>query len=136
MKTIAKTLAAISILMISLQVVAGTNPITTAKVLYKVNIHMQKDVFVRANNIYVVILDNRDMPVAPPQALTYGKSSYYFTESESVLGTRKALVVYNDGTTPRMFNCTPDVQTGKFLVGHIYDFNVFIKSERPTGGDE
>jgi hypothetical protein len=136
MKTIAKTLVAISILMISLQVVAGTNPIAIGQVHYKVQIHLQKDVPFRTNNIYVVILDNKDKLIAPPQLLIYGKSSYDFTEPESVIGTRKALVVFNDGTTARVFNCTPDVQTGKFLLGHTYDFNVFIRFQKPTVGEE
>jgi hypothetical protein len=136
MKTIAKTLAAISILMLSLQVIAGNNQPNIGQVHYKVQIHLQKDVPFRTNNIYVVILDNKDKPVAPPQLLIYGKSSYDFTELESVIGTRKALVVYNDGTTARLFNCTPDVQSGKFLLGHTYDFNVFIRFQKPTVGEE
>jgi len=62
MKTIAKTLAAISILMISLNVIAGTNPLSNGQVHYKVQIHLQKDVPFHTTNVYIVMLDGKDRP--------------------------------------------------------------------------
>jgi hypothetical protein len=131
MKTIAKILVTISILMISLQVTAGNNQPTLGQVHYKVQIHLPKDIPFQANNVFVVMTDDRDTPIAPPQLLKYGKLSYDFNENKSVIGTRKAMLIYIDGTTSRLFNCTPDVQSGKFIIGGTYQFNVYVVFQNP-----
>ena len=126
MKTIAKTLIAISVLMISLQVIAGNNQTMTGKVHYKVQIHLPKDIPFNTRNIFVVMTDERNNPVAPPQSLCYGKISYDFYESQTVIGTRVAQLIYSDGNTTKLFNSTPDVQNGKFGVGSTYLFNLYV----------
>jgi len=126
MKTIAKTLIAISVLMISLQVIAGNNQTMTGKVHYKVQIHLPKDIPFNTRNIFVVMTDERNNLVAPPQLLRYGKISYDFYESQNVIGTRVAQLIYSDGTTTRLFHSDPDVQNGKFGIGGTYLFNLYV----------
>ena len=136
MKTIAKTLVAISILMISLNVIAGTNPLSNGQVHYKVQIHLQKDVPFHTTNVYIVMLDGKDRPIAPAQRIVYGKLSYDFYELQSVIGTRKAILVFDDGSTTRLFNAKPDVQNGKFILGGTYDFNLYITAFQRLGISE
>jgi hypothetical protein len=136
MKTIAKTLVAISILMISLPVLAGNNNPAPGQVHYKVQIHLQKDVPFRTNNVYVIITDERNQPVAPPQLFDSGKLTYEFTENNSVIGTREAQLMYFDGTRHRLFNSSPDIKSGKFITGETYNFNIYILYVRPGVGVE
>jgi hypothetical protein len=128
MKTIAKTLVAIIIMMISLQVIAGGNgnSTTTGKVHYKVQIHLQKDVPFKTKNVFVVMSDENNKLVAAPQLLIYGKTSYEFYESQTVIGTRVASLIYTDGNTTGLFHSTRDVQNGKFGVGGTYLFNLYV----------
>ena len=131
MKTIAKTIIAISVLMISLQVIAGNDQTITGKVHYKVQIHMKKDIPFNTRNIFVVMTDERNIPVAPPQLLLYGKIFYNFYESQTVIGTRVASLIYSDGTTTGLFHSTPDVQNGKFGIGGTYLFNLYVLFSKP-----
>ena len=131
MKTIAKTLIAISVLMISLQVIAGNNQPITGKVHYKVQIHLPKDIPFNARNIFVVMTDERNNLVAPPQLLRYGKISYDLYESQNVIGTRVAQLIYSDGTTTKLFHSDPDVQNGKFGIGGTYLFNLYVVFSKP-----
>jgi voltage-gated potassium channel Kch len=133
MKTIAKTLVAISILMISLSVSAGNNIPVAGQVHYKVQIHLPKDMPFRTEHVYVVMTDERNQPIGPAQLLTYGKLTYEFTENQAVIGTRKAMIIYSDGNTSRLFHSTPDVQNGKFIIGGTYIFNLYIVFEEPGG---
>lgn len=126
MKTIAKTIIAISVLMISLQVIAGNNQTTTGKVHYKVQIHLQKDVPFKTKNVFVVMTDERNIPVAPPQLLLYGKIFYDFYESKTVIGTRVAQLIYANGNTTELFRSNPDVQKGKFVICNTYLFNLYV----------
>jgi hypothetical protein len=128
MKTIAKTLVAIIIMMISLQVIAGGNgnSTTTGKVHYKVQIHLQKDVPFKTKNVFVVMSDENNKLVAAPQLLIYGKTSYEFYESQTVIGTRVASLIYTDGNITGLFHSTRDVQNGKFGVGGTYLFNLYV----------
>ena len=139
MKTIVKTLVAISILMISLQVIAGGNQTSMAKIHYKVQIHLPRVSPFYTRNIFVVMTDENNKMVAPVELLRYGKVSYDFYESPSVKGTRKAQLVYSDGTTSRLFNSTPDVQTGSFILGGEYMFNLYVEfpeGKNPTSAGE
>jgi hypothetical protein len=132
MKTIAKTLVLISILMISITVTAGNNQPMAGKVIYKVQIHLPKDMPFRTQNVYVVMVNERNEPIAPPQLLTYGKSTYEFTENNSLIGTRKAELIWSDGTISRLFNSKPDAQSGKFVIGNTYIFNIWVAFEKPV----
>ena len=126
MKTIAKTLIAISVLIISLQVIAGGNQTTTGKVHYKVQIHLPKDIPFKTKNIFVVMTDCNNKPVAPPELLRYEKVSYDFYESQTVIGTRIAQLIYRDGNTTELLHSAPDVQKSKFGVGNTYLFNLYV----------
>jgi len=123
MKTIARSIALISVLMISLYVNAGI-PIA---VHYQVSVHMPKERPINTRSIYVVMTDEHNRPVAPAQLLRRGLDTYHFFESASVKGTRKAQLIYSDGTTAAMFSlAAPDVQTGTFATGFTYLFNLYV----------
>ncbi len=135
MKTIAKTLIAIGILMISLQVIAG-NPTLTNYVHYKVQIHLSKDIPFNTNNVFVVMTDGNNKMVAAPQLLRYGKVFYDFYESYSVVGTRVAQLINTEGFTTELFHSSPDIQNGKFAVGGTYLFNLYVEFQKPGKGEE
>jgi len=136
MKTIAKTFVAISILMISLQVIAGNNQNSIGQVHFKVQIHLPKDIPFHVRNIYVVMTDGNNNLIANPQLLQYGKVFYDFYEAQSVNGTRKAALIYSDGSTTKLFNCDPDVQNGAFKVGSTYLFNLYVVFPPLSIGEE
>jgi hypothetical protein len=126
MKTIAKTIVAISILMISLQVIAANNPVSTGQVHYQVQIHNPKDLPFYSGNIYVAMTNERGILVAPVQAVHSGISTYYFNESGPKTGTRTASLIYNPmGTASLPFYCAPDSKTGIFKNGATYLFNLY-----------
>ncbi len=135
MKTIAKTLVVISMLMISLQIIAG-NPTLSKKVNYQVQIHLQKDIHVNSMNIFVAMTDGHNKMIAAPQLLRDGKVSYDFYESSTVLGTRVAQLIYTEPNTPELIYSSPDIQNGKFAVGGTYLFNLYIVIQKPGSGEE
>ena len=127
MKTIAKTLVAISIMMISLQVIAA-NQVGTGQVQYKVQIHLPKDFPVDATNIYVAMTDERGMLVAPVQALHPGLSNYTFNEFGPVRGTRTASLIINPlGMSDFTIYCAPESETGIFKNGATYLFDLYVE---------
>ena len=133
MKTITKTLVAISILMISLQVTAGNNQIGTGQVHYNVQIHMPKDMPFNAMNIYVAMTDERGILVAPVQAVHPGLSTYTFNEFGPKLGTRTASLIFDPlGTSTLSLYCLPDSQTGFFKNGVTYLFNLYPTTNPPS----
>ena len=136
MKTIAKTVVAISILMISLPVIAGNTPTSTAKVHYKVQAHLQDVPLIHEMNIYVAITDGNNKLVAPPQLLRSEKNSYEFYESEVAAGTRVAQLIFPEGYPTKRFQVLPDSKSGKFFPGCEYIFNLFIKVQKANGGEE
>jgi hypothetical protein len=129
MKTIAKTLIAISVLMISLSAFAGGTIPSGASVHYKVQIHLPKPP-VHSQDVFVVMTDGKGI-IAPPQLFSPRKLSYDFYESKNVYGTRIAMLVYFNGSTPVLFNSNPDSKTGKFAIGNTYEFNLFIEIPKP-----
>jgi hypothetical protein len=133
MKTIATTLIAITIMMISLQVNAGGNgnATTTGKVHYQVQIHLLKDIPFKTKTVFVVMSDENNKLVAAPQLLIYGKTSYEFYESQSVIGTRVASLIFTDGNSSGLFHSTPDAQNGKFGLGCTYLFNLDVLISDP-----
>ena len=135
MKTIAKTLVAISILMISLQVIAG-NPTAFSTVHYKVLTHLQTVPQIPGMNIYVVITDGNNKMVTSPQLLRTGKNSYDFYESEGTFGTRVAQLILPEGYPTEILQYVPDARSGKFIPGHEYQFNLFIKIQKLGEVDE
>ncbi len=127
MKTIAKTLVAISILMISLQVIAA-NQVGTGKMQYKVQIHLPKDFPFNATTIYVAMTDERGMLVAPVQALHPGLSTYTFNEFGPVKGTRTAsLIIKPFGISDFTIYCAPESETGIFKNGVTYVFDLYVE---------
>jgi hypothetical protein len=75
--------------------------------------------------------DENNKMIAAPQLLIYGKTSYEFYESQTVIGTRVASLIYSDGTTTGLFHSTPDVQNGKFGIGGTYLFNLYVLFSKP-----
>jgi hypothetical protein len=135
MKTIAKTLIAISILMISLQAIAAGNLTTAAKIHYKVQIHLPKIANFDPKNVYVVITDGKGL-VAPPQAFRADKLTYDFSEAREFSGTRTAQLVYSDGHTTGLFNCPPVSISGRFFLGQTYEFNLYLLIPTPEESKE
>jgi len=136
MKTIAKTLVAISILMISLQVIAA-NQVGTGQVHYKVQIHLPKGFPSNTGNIYVAMTDERGMLVAPVQAVHPGLSTYTFNEFGPKLGTRTASLIFDPlGTSTFSLYCAPVSQTGAFKNGITYPFDLFVILQTPVTGGE
>jgi hypothetical protein len=126
MKTIAKILVAISILMISLQVIAANNQVGIGQVHYKVQIHLPKDLPLQTMNIFVAMTDERGILIAPVQAVRPGLSTYDFNEFGPKTGTRTASLIYNPlGTSTFLFYCAPDSKTGIFKNGVTYLFNLY-----------
>jgi hypothetical protein len=135
MKTIAKTLIAISVLMISLQALAGGSTASIGKVHYKVQVHLPKDTPFYTRNVFVVMTDENNRMIAPVQLLRFGVFSYEFYESTTVQGTRIAKLVYSDGNTTELFHSVPDSQTGRFSIGGTYLFNLYLVVPK-TGKNE
>ena len=136
MKTIAKTLVAISILMISLQVIAA-NQVGTGKIQYKVQIHLPKDFPVNAGNIFIAMTDERGMLVAPVQEFHPGLFTYNFNEFGPKTGTRTASLIYNPlGTSNLSIYSAPESQTGYFKNGATYLFDLYVKLLTPVVGGE
>ena len=132
MKTIAKTLVAISILMISLQVIAANNQIGTGQVHYKVQIHLKKALPLNTGNIYVAMTNERGILVAPVQAVRPGLFTYDFNESGPRTGTRTASMIFAPlGTAILPFYCAPDSKTGIFKNGATYPFNLYPTLDPP-----
>jgi hypothetical protein len=125
MKTIAKTLVAISILLLSFQAYSAGNLNTVQSVHYKVNIHLAKIPHFDPKNVYVVMSDGK-APIAPPQLFRANTLTYEFSEKGTVTGTRVAQLIYNDGTSIGMFGSSVDVKTGRFIAGNTYEFDIYI----------
>ena len=137
MKTIAKTLVAISILMISLQVIAANNQFSTGQVHYKVQIHLPKDIPFNSMNIYVAMTDERGILVAPVQVVRPGLSTYDFNESGPKFGTRTASLIFDPiGNPTPPYYCTPVSQTGAFKIGVTYLFDLYVKFLTPAESGE
>jgi hypothetical protein len=131
MKTIAKTLIAISAIMIALSA-SATKPINNESgVHYKVAIHLPDAPF-KANNLYVVMTDGQNL-IAAPQPFTLDKLSYDFYEANNFKGTRTAMLVTFTGRIPALFNSAPDSRTGRFIPGGTYYFNLYIAFPAPGG---
>jgi hypothetical protein len=128
MKTIAKTLVTLSILVMSIQAYSAGNINSVQSVHYKVNIHLAKIPNFDPKNLYVVISDGKGL-VAEPQHFRVDNLTYEFSEKGTVTGTRIAMLVYMNGGKPGLFNATDDVKTGRFLAGNTYDFNLYIQPQ-------
>ena len=130
MKTIAKTLVAVCILMLSLQVNAANsngNPSAQNQIAYSVKINAPQWHIGGFNLVlYVAVTDEHGKPIAPAQRAVPGKSTYMFYENGPYKGTRVAVLV-NDPIVPTNihFFCAPDVMTGGFQNGVTYDFNLY-----------
>jgi hypothetical protein len=133
MKTIARAALTTCILMIALYVNAGL-PVA---VHHQVSVSMPKERPFNIQNVYVVVTDDHNRPVASPQLLRIGLGTYHFFEPATTRGTRIAQLIYMDGTSAAMFNlAAPDVQTGKFSAGFTYLYHLYVKPPtRITGGD-
>ena len=127
MKTIAKIIALISIMMLPLIASAG-NP---AVVTYKVTIHMPQHIPFNSGNIVVAITDANNKPVDHPQLLIKGVSTYVFTEPKSVQAVRIAQLLSYGNWAPMNGVATPDVKKGTFLTGKTYGFDIWVQD--PTG---
>jgi hypothetical protein len=136
MKTIAKMLIVISVLMISFQAFAGKDQvsrlISSNKITYKVIVHMHDGIPSAVRDLYVLITDENGRPIAPAQSFRPGKTEYTFSEVGPVKGTRVAKL--SNGGRPHVdqFFCKDDSKTGIFNSGSTYLFNLYITLPYPS----
>ncbi|MCX6245953.1 MAG: hypothetical protein NTU98_14760 [Bacteroidetes bacterium] len=134
MKTLARITLLVSIMMMLSLLVKGALPLV---IHYQVNVHMPKEKSFNTRNMYVVMTDGYNKPVAPPQLLSKGMETYHFFEGSSVKGTRIAQLIYSDGTTAAMFSIAgPDVQSGSFIAGATYIFNLYVTSAQQIKAED
>jgi hypothetical protein len=138
MKTIAKSLIAISILMISFQANAGkeTNVITnTANAInYKVVVHMDRLTPSALRDVFVTMTDESGRLIAPPQLIVPGKTVYNFYEAGPVRATRIAKI--SNVRRPLYMNMIQgleELKTRVFENGTTYLFNLYL--EIPDAGN-
>lgn len=129
MKTIAKTLIVLGILMLSLQSIAGPGISPgSAQITYKVQILGQPPHIQNLNfNLYIYMTDQNNRLIGPPQQFKRGTYTYFFYEPGPVKGTRVAHMV-NDTrypTTLYSFYCAPSSLSGGFAPGEVYTFDLY-----------
>ena len=131
MKTIARTLIATGILLLTLQMIAVTDSVgqtTSGKITYIVNV--VAPINIRNSNInlalFIGITDENGRLVAPVQKATTAVRTYIFYEQGPVTGTRVANLVNRPvGPINYRFNCPPASITGKFSPGSSYVFTLY-----------
>ncbi|MCX6245042.1 MAG: hypothetical protein NTU98_10095 [Bacteroidetes bacterium] len=136
MKTIAKTLLATILLMVSFSAFSfagnGAANISTGTIIYQVTVHVSNDIPMIGNYYYVAVMDGQGKLVAPVQMYNSGKMTYTFLEAGPVKGTRVATLipVPNAENPDAHFIVPPDVKTGVFAPGSIYNFNLWPTTTR------
>ena len=140
MKTIAKSLIVLSVLMISLQALAAKDQvskmISSNTITYKVLVHMPDGTPSVLRNVYVVVTDEIGRLIAPAQLLIPGKTVYNFSEPGPVKGSRVARI--SNGLRPHneIFVSNEDSKTGIFMGGSTYLFNLYIALPTSNHGIE
>jgi hypothetical protein len=136
MKTLAKTLIAVILLMVSFQVFSANDKGAIAgsrMIIYQINIHITTDPsFFYGAHFFVVITDENGRLVAPPQLSNINKLIYTFSEAGPVKGTRVARLVLDPNTdilSDRII-VSPDAKTGVFVPGSVYIFNLWPATTR------
>ncbi|MCX6245043.1 MAG: hypothetical protein NTU98_10100 [Bacteroidetes bacterium] len=134
MKTIAKILIAISVMMISLTAHAkgGENSVSALAITYKVIVHMPDATPSVLRGVFVVITDETGRLVAPAQLLLPGKTEYQFAENGPVKGIRIAKL--SNGLRPHAdaWVSNEDARAGLFQNGSTYLFNLYISLPVPA----
>ena len=105
---------------------------TPGNIKYQVTIHVPADLSLPNVHFFVVMTDGNGRRIAAPQQAVTGINTYYFSELGPVTGTRIARLVeahISDSYMP--FTCNPDVKTGIFKNGYMYDFNLWPSSSLP-----
>ncbi|MCX6245041.1 MAG: hypothetical protein NTU98_10090 [Bacteroidetes bacterium] len=125
MKTIAKIIALISIMM--LPIIANAR--IPAVVTYKVTVHMPESFKFIPNTIVVAITDANNNPVDHPQLLNQDGSIYVFTEPTSAKGIRIAQLLSIGNYAPLKSVAAPVVQKGIFFAGNTYYFDIWIMDD-------
>jgi hypothetical protein len=138
MKTIAKVLFAISILILSFEANAGKEVkgfvTSTKQIIYHVSAHMDALTPATIRNIFIIITDENGRPVAPAKLLVSGRSEYRFYEAGPVKGVRIAKLIRANGMEVQPILSGEDSKTGKFENGTDYFFNLYIAIPSPVKG--
>ena len=135
MKTIAKILIAISVMMISFSSFAkkggDNNSVSALAITYKVIVHMPDATPSVLRGVFVVITDETGRLVAPAQLLLPGKTEYQFAENGPVKGIRIAKL--SNGLRPHAdaWISNEDIKAGLFRNGASYLFNIYISLPVP-----
>jgi len=113
----------------------GTNPIPVSQVIrYQVTIHAPTTDRPTCNLYLVEMVDQNGNTIAPPQVLNPSKNVYTFYELGTVKGVRIARIIIDKDvmhySCPVEFMCAPDKQTGIFLAGETYPFNLYPTRDR------
>jgi hypothetical protein len=135
MKTIAKILIAVIVLLFSFETYASdrSSSSTTPQINYVVTIHANQ-IHSGASNLalFVLLTDEKGGLVAPVQAVRPGLSTYTFNENGPVKGTRIARMIYDPISPSSLpFYCAPDSKTGSFQNGGTYLFNLYPTTNPP-----
>jgi len=72
--------------------------------------------------------DENGKLIGPVQRFKPGTRNYYFYENGPVKSTRMAYLVKDPNSPPNInlyFYCAPDAQTGSFLPGDTYIFDLY-----------
>jgi hypothetical protein len=130
MKTIAKTLMATGILLITLNIIAipdSMGQISSGKIAYVVNVVPPQNRNSNLNlNLVIGITDENGRLVAPVQNANTRVLTYVFYEQGPVIGTRTAHLVNETPMPPNdQFVCPPVSMTGKFNPGSSYLFTLY-----------
>jgi hypothetical protein len=139
MKTIAKTLAVIFILMLSMEVnvaSAKENSFNTRQEIhYVVNVNTSLVQTGGTNlDLFVVMTDENGRLVDFAKAVRPGLSTYTFSERGDVKGTRIAVLYYSPKTPYGLpLYCLPDSKTGIFSNGGTYIYQLNPTTNPPQG---
>jgi hypothetical protein len=102
----------------------GSN-ISSGNIKYVVTIHAPTDLAIPAVHFIVLLTDGNGRRIAYQQAVP-GMTKYQFSEIGPVTGTRIVkLVEMHISDVYLNFSCAPDVKTGTFQNGVVYNFNLY-----------
>ena len=129
MKTIAKTLIAASILMLSMTLFVTNNsaaPLNGGKIVYVVTIHAPFiDHKMGGALPFNVTLTGDDGSLIGSQRVLYGVATYVFYEAGPVRGIRTATLEATSPSGGVPFYCAPDSKKGTFMPGDTYNFDLW-----------
>jgi hypothetical protein len=136
MKKLIISIASVTILAIFVLLLNSGSSVATSQsnlpksnmIHYVVGIHLQDNQPI-CGDYLVVVFNEAGQPVAPPQPFVPGLGTYHIFEPGPVMsGTREARFIVDSGLDNecrRPFATEPDVISGNFYNGVIYNFDLY-----------